>query len=81
MQGGTGVETVEERYRLALDIARKQGAKSFEVRSATDLARFLRDQGKLMDASDLLRPVYGWFTEGFDTPVIKEAKSLLDELT
>ena len=81
MQGGTGVETVEERYRLALDIARKQGAKSFEVRSATDLARFLRDQGKLMDARDLLRPVYGWFTEGFDTPVIKEAKSLLDELT
>ena len=46
MQVGTGVETVEERYRLALDIARKQGAKSFEVRSATDLARVLRDQGK-----------------------------------
>jgi predicted ATPase len=80
MQAGTGVETVEERYRLALDIARKQGAKSFEVRSATDLARFLRDQGKLTDARDLLRPVYGWFTEGFDTLDLKQAKALLDEL-
>jgi predicted ATPase len=80
MQAVTGVETVEERYRLALDIARKQGAKSFEVRIATDLARFLRDQGKLTDARDLLAPVYAWFTEGFDTPVLKEAKALLDEL-
>jgi predicted ATPase len=80
MQAGTGVETVEERYRLALDIARKQGAKSFEVRSATDLARFLRDQGKLTDARDLLAPIYGWFTEGFDTPVLQDAKALLDQL-
>jgi class 3 adenylate cyclase/tetratricopeptide (TPR) repeat protein len=81
MQAGTGVETVEERYRLALDIARKQGAKSFEVRSATDLARFLRDQGKLTDARDLLRPIYDWFTEGYDTLDLKQAKALLDRLT
>jgi class 3 adenylate cyclase/tetratricopeptide (TPR) repeat protein len=73
-------ETAEEHYKLALDVARKQGARSFEVRSATDLARLWRSQGTLQQARDLLAPVYGWFTEGFDTPDLKEAKALLDEL-
>ncbi len=51
------------------------------MKAATDLARLWRDQGKRTEAHDLLAPVYGWFTEGFDTPVLKEAKALLDELS
>jgi predicted ATPase len=73
-------ETAEEQFKLALDAARKQGARSFEVRSATDLARLWRSQGKLQQARELLAPVYGWFTEGFDTRDLKEAKALLEEL-
>jgi len=79
-EGKARGETAEERYKLALDLARKQGARSFEVRSATDLARLWRDQGKPQQARELLAPVYGWFTEGFDTLDLKEAKALLDEL-
>ena len=79
-EGKASGETAEERYKLALDLARKQGARSFEVRSATDLARLWRDQGKPQQARELLAPVYGWFTEGFDTLDLKEAKALLDEL-
>ena len=73
-------DTAEEQFKLALDVARKQGARSFEVRSATDLARLWHDQGKVQQARDLLAPVYGWFTEGFDTLDFREAKALLDEL-
>jgi predicted ATPase len=51
-----------------------------ELRAATSLARLWRDQGKRMRAHDLLAPLYGWFSEGFDTPVLKEAKTLLDKL-
>ena len=65
----------------ALDIARDQHAKSLELRAATSLARLWRDQGKRTEAHDLLAPSYGWFTEGFDTPVLQDAKALLDELT
>ena len=54
--------------------------KFLELRAATSLARLWRDQGKRTEAHDLLAPVYGWFTEGFDTPVLKEAKALLEEL-
>ena len=79
-EGKASGETAEERYKLALDLARKQGARSFEVRSATDLARLWRDQGKRQQARELLAPVYGWFTEGFDTLDLKEAKALLGEL-
>jgi predicted ATPase len=51
------------------------------LRAATSLARLWRDQGKRTEARDLLAPVYGWFTEGFDTPLLKEATALLDQLT
>jgi predicted ATPase len=65
---------------LALEVARKQQAKSFELRAATSMARLRRDQGKPVEARDLLAAIYGWFTEGFDTHRLKEAKALLDAL-
>jgi class 3 adenylate cyclase/predicted ATPase len=70
----------EPNYRQALAVAKRQEAKTFELRAATSLARLWRDQGKPIEARDLLAPIYGWFTEGFDTPVLKEAKALLDQL-
>jgi len=70
----------EESYRQALAIATQQGARTFELRGATVLARLWRDEGKRTEARNLLAPVYNWFTEGFDTPVLMEAKALLDEL-
>ena len=73
-------EAAEELYRKALSIAREQEAKLWELRAAVSLARLRRDQGRHAEARDLLAPVYGWFTEGFDTPDLKEAKALLDEL-
>ena len=63
-----------------LAVARQQQAKSWELRAAMSLARLWRDQGKAQQARELLAPVYGWFTEGFDTRDLKEAKALLDEL-
>jgi predicted ATPase len=60
---------------------RDRGAKLWELRAAASLAQLRRDQGRDAEARDLLAPVYGWFTEGFDTPDLKEAKALLDELT
>jgi len=74
-------EAAEELYRKALSIAREQGAKLWELRAAASLARLRRDQGRRAEARDLLAPVYGWFTEGFDTQDLKEAKALLDELS
>jgi predicted ATPase len=73
-------EAAEELYRKALSIAREQKAKLWELRAAVSLARLRRDQGRRAEARDLLAPVCGWFTEGFDTPDLKEAKALLDEL-
>jgi predicted ATPase len=71
----------EAYFQRALDVARQQEAKSWELRAAMSMARLWRDQGKRDDeARDLLAPVYGWFTEGFDTHDLKEAKALLDEL-
>jgi tetratricopeptide (TPR) repeat protein len=67
-------------FERALDVARQQQAKSLELRAATSLARLWRDQGKQEQAHRLLAPVYGWFTEGFDTPDLKETKVLLEEL-
>jgi class 3 adenylate cyclase/predicted ATPase len=67
-------------FDRALSIARAQHAKSWELRAAMSWARLLRDQGKPKEARELLAPVYGWFTEGFDTVDLKEAKALLDEL-
>jgi predicted ATPase len=77
-QGHT--EAAEELYCKALTIAEEQEAKLWELRAAASLARLRRDQGRRTEARDLLAPVYGWFTEGFDTPDLKEAKALLDEL-
>ena len=68
-------------FLRAIEVAKGQKAKSWELRAATSLARLWRDQDKRREAHDLLAPVYGWFTEGFDTPVLQEAKVLLDELT
>jgi predicted ATPase len=65
----------------ALRIAQAQQAKSLELRAATSLARLWGEQGRRTEARDLLAPVYGWFTEGFDTADLKEAKALLEELT
>jgi predicted ATPase len=73
-------EAADELYRKALDIAAEQGAKLWELRAAVSLARLRRDQGRQAEARDLLMPVYGWFTEGFDTTDLKEANALLDEL-
>ncbi len=67
-------------YERALSVARQQQAKSWELRAAMSLARLWRDQGKVQQARELLAPVYGWFTEGFDTRDLKEAKLLLEEL-
>src|SRR5262249_52355228 len=78
--GRDGTSEAEASFRRALEIARAQQARGFELRAATSLARLLRDQGKRTEARDLLAPVYGWFTEGFDTPVLQDAKALLDEL-
>jgi predicted ATPase len=70
----------EAYFERALAVARQQQAKSWELRAATSLARLWRDQGKVREARELLAPVYGWFTEGFDTRDLKEAKALLEEL-
>ena len=67
-------------YQLALDVARRQSAKLLELRVAIDLARLWRGQGKVQQARELVAPVYGWFTEGFDTRDLKEAKAFLEEL-
>ena len=70
----------EAYFEYALAVAREQQAKSWELRAATSLARLWRSQGKVEQARELLAPVYGWFTEGFDTRDLKEATALLTEL-
>jgi predicted ATPase len=71
----------ERCFRQAIGIAQQQSAKFWELRAAISLARLWREQGKRNAARDLLTPIYGWFTEGFDAPVLREAKALLDELS
>jgi tetratricopeptide (TPR) repeat protein len=73
-------EKAEKHFDRALAVARQQQAKSWELRAAMSTARLWRDQGKLQQARELLAPVYGWFTEGFDTLDLKDAKALLNEL-
>jgi predicted ATPase len=70
----------EAYFEHALAVARAQQAKSKELRAAMSMARLWRDQGKRQQAHDLLAPVYGWFTEGFDTLDLKQAKALLEQL-
>jgi predicted ATPase len=67
-------------FERALEIARAQQARSWELRATTSLARLRREQGERAQAHDLLAPVYDWFTEGFDTLDLKEAKALLEDL-
>jgi predicted ATPase len=73
-------EKAEAYFDRALAVARQQQAKSWELRAAMSMARLWRDRGKQDAARELLAPVYGWFTEGFDTRDLKEAKALLDDL-
>jgi predicted ATPase len=68
-------------FERALAVARAQQAKSWELRAAMSMARLWREQGKRDEAREILAPVYRWFTEGFDTLDLKQAKALLDELT
>jgi predicted ATPase len=72
--------SAESSFFDAIAIARRQNAKIFELRSAMSLARLWRDQGRHAEARNLLAPIYGWFTEGFDTSDLKQAKALLAEL-
>ena len=78
---GNAVEEAEALFRQSLEIARRQEAKTFELRAATSLARLWRRQGKRDAAQALLAPLYAWFTEGFDTRDLKDAKTLLEELS
>jgi len=74
-------EEAEECFQKALDIARRQEAKSLELRAVMSLSRLWQQQGKKEEARQLLAEIYGWFTEGFDTKDLQEAKALLDELS
>ena len=80
VQSGAPPHEAQATFQRALDVAQGQGAKSLELRAAMSLARLWRDQGKPQQARELLAPVYDWFTEGFDTRDLKEAKALLEEL-
>jgi predicted ATPase len=80
LQAGAPDAEVEACFAKAIEWGRQQQARSFELRAAMSLARLWRDQGRHRDACDLVRPIYEWFTEGFDTPDLKDARTLLDEL-
>jgi class 3 adenylate cyclase/predicted ATPase len=80
LHGGDPAEA-EGCFRQALEVARGQGARMWELRAAADLARLLAAKGERAEARDLLAPIYGWFTEGFDTPDLREAEALLQELS
>ena len=77
---GSSADAAEACLRTAIDVSQSQSAKGFELRAATSLARLWRSQGKPQQARELLAPVYGWFTEGFNTLDLKEAKALLEQL-
>jgi predicted ATPase len=79
-QQGQVQAEAEACFQHAIKIARQQSAKSWELRAATSLARLWQQQGKTTEARDLLAPVYAWFTDGFDTADLKDAKALLTEL-
>lgn len=80
LQGGASAAEAEACFRRAIEIAKRQEAKSWELRAAMRLARLWQRQGKIAEARRALAEIYGWFTEGFDTADLKEAKALLNEL-
>jgi predicted ATPase len=80
VQNTSGATEAESCFREAIEIARRQQARSWELRATTSLARFLATQGRRGEARAMLAEIYGWFTEGFDTADLKDAKALLDEL-
>jgi len=79
-RAGAATEDIEVTYQRALEIARGQEARCLQLRAATSLGQLWHDQGKASEARELLDPLYAWFTEGFDTPDLKDAKALLDAL-
>ena len=79
-QNDSNTAEAQSCYERAIEIARRQSAKSFELRATTSLARLLAKQGKRDEARAMLSEIYGWFTEGFDTADLKDAKALLTEL-
>jgi predicted ATPase len=78
--GSANDDGAESAFTQAIAEARRQGSRFYELRAAASLARLWRDRGRGAEARDLLAPICGWFTEGFDTPDLREAKALLDEL-
>jgi predicted ATPase len=85
VRGGAGPsgkieEEAEKCFRQAIEIARRQEARSWELRATTSFARLLAEQGRRNEVRAMLADIYGWFTEGFDTADLKDAKALLDEL-
>jgi adenylate cyclase len=81
LAGAGGVSEAETAMQQGINVARRQNAKSWELRGAMSLARLRQQQGRPQEAAALLAPILGWFTEGFDTADLKEAKALLDKLT
>jgi predicted ATPase len=81
LAGAGTVREAETAIEQGLEVARRQNAKSWELRGAMSLARLRRQQGRHTEARDLLAPIHGWYTEGFNTEDLKEAKALLDTLT
>ena len=81
LQNASGATEAESCFRKAIEIARRQHAKSWELRASMSLARLLAKQGRREEAGSMLAEIYGWFTEGFDTADLKDAKALLDELS
>jgi predicted ATPase len=81
LAGAGTVSEAETAIEKAIAVARRQNAKSWELRAATSLARLRRQQGRPQEAAALLAPILGWFTEGLDTADLKDAKALLDKLT
>ena len=81
VQNPSDIAEAEQCFRTAIEIARRQTARSPELGATTSLARLLAKQGRRDEARMMLAEIYGWFTEGFDTPALNEAEALLDELT
>jgi predicted ATPase len=75
------MDKAEQSYRKALEVAQEQGARMWALRAACELAQVLRDQGRQAEAHDLLAPIHGWFTEGFDVDDLQRAKALLEGLS